>query len=454
MKIKTILCALCAATVLGGCSYDDGGLWDAVNGQEERISALEKWQKSVVEQLNSLQGILTATDYVTNVEKVEKDGAQGYKISFLHANPVTLYYNENSEVSGSSSVGVAQNENGSYYWTLNGEPLLVNNQPVPVTGGGGASLTPNKDNPEIFDLTIGGITITVDQNAVGAHPIKEVKEENGKVIVTLNDNTTKELVKWVDLKGALSATYEGTKGTEVTYPIALGNGHIMRKVDETPTGWTIKVTGIGADTKLIVTYPIGDESVTVAFLISDGNTLSVIQEVTFTSTAAPGITWTTLSYTANTAISIPDGVQHVKVVGDASALTPPLFATYITTPLKNASSVVNIDLSEVVYSKAFPSNAFYMGTPSVPETDKNTSIETVVLPKGIINIWGSAFKNCKALKSVTVGTATDVPAQYSDTWFTGCDALESIYVPADKVDTYKGSWDSSLTDYIKAIPAD
>lgn len=90
MKIKTILCTLCAVTVLGSCSYDDDGLWDAVNGQEERISALEKWQKTVVDQLNSLQGILTATDYVTNVEKVEKDGAQGYKISFLHANAITL----------------------------------------------------------------------------------------------------------------------------------------------------------------------------------------------------------------------------------------------------------------------------------------------------------------------------------------------------------------------------
>ena len=173
MKIKTILCALCAATVLGSCSYDDGGLWDAVNKQEERISALEKWQKTVVEQLNSLQGIVTASDYVTSVEKIDKDGKQGYKFSFLHAAPITLYYNENSEVSGSSSIGVAQDENG-YYWTMNGEPLLVEGKPVPVTGGGGASLTPNKENPERYDLTIGETTITVDPNVVGAHPIKEV----------------------------------------------------------------------------------------------------------------------------------------------------------------------------------------------------------------------------------------------------------------------------------------
>ena len=41
MKLKSILCVVFAATLLGSCSYDDGDLWDAVNGQEERISALD-----------------------------------------------------------------------------------------------------------------------------------------------------------------------------------------------------------------------------------------------------------------------------------------------------------------------------------------------------------------------------------------------------------------------------
>lgn len=137
MKLRTILCAVFAATLLGSCSYDDGELWDAVNGQEERISALEKWQKTVVEQLNSLQGILTATDYITDVEKVTKDGKEGYKISFLHAAPITLYYNADNEVSGTSDevIGVAKDENDKWYWTLNGEPLVVDGKTVYVNGG-------------------------------------------------------------------------------------------------------------------------------------------------------------------------------------------------------------------------------------------------------------------------------------------------------------------------------
>ena len=104
---------------------------------------------------------------------------------------------------------------------------------------------------------------------------------------------------------------------------------------------------------MIVTYPSDDESVTVAFLISDGNTLSVVQEATFTSTATPGIVWTTVTYSANTPITIPSGTQNVKVTGDASALAPAAFATNITNPLKGTADVVNIDLSEITYTKYF-----------------------------------------------------------------------------------------------------
>jgi hypothetical protein len=55
------------------------------------------------------------------------------------------------------------------------------------------------------------------------------------------------------------------------------------------------------------------------------------------------------------------------------------------------------------------------------------------------------------LRSVTINTTSVIPGQNSATWFVGCDALESIFVPADKVETYKSTWDASLTNFIKAI---
>ena len=37
MKLKSILCVVFAATLLGSCSYDDGDLWDAVNDRKREF---------------------------------------------------------------------------------------------------------------------------------------------------------------------------------------------------------------------------------------------------------------------------------------------------------------------------------------------------------------------------------------------------------------------------------
>ena len=150
--------------------------------------------------------------------------------------------------------------------------------------------------------------------------------------------------------------------------------------------------------------------------------------------------WTAIEYTG-AAIVIPDGASSIKVTGTCSGA--PDFRDHIATPLKTASGVVNIDLSELVYSAAIPANAFYINLPAIPEKDKNTSIETIILPKGTINIFNLAFKNCVTLKSVTIlSTAT---IGYNATAFEGCDALESIFVATDKVEAYKTGW-SVLAD--------
>lgn len=444
MKLRTILCAVFAATLMGSCSYDDGELWDAVNGQEERISALEKWQKTVVEQLNSLQGILTATDYITDVEKVTKDGKEGYKISFLHAAPITLYYNNDNEVSGTGEnvIGVAEEEStGKWYWTLDGEALVVDGKTVYVNGGDDIKVEVNADGST--KLTIGDNEVTVPGPIT--HPVTGVTESSNVVTITLNGGATIDVPKYLDLSNILLTEYSRETTGEQNYKLDLPESYIIKVLDPIPAGWIIEAT----NATLRVVFPASGE-VSVTFLISDGKTQTVMKSVTFKAASDPGNTWITVEY-KDAAISIPDGASNIKVIGNASTLSPANFAKFITDPLKAVSSVKNIDLSEVTYTKAFPSNAFYMNFPSIPEKDKNLSIETIILPKGIINIWQYAFKNCIALKSVTINTSTSIPAQFSADWFSNCDVLESIFVPIDKVETYKSTWDASLTNFIKAI---
>lgn len=451
MKIKTILCAVFAATLMGSCNYDDGELWDAVNGQEERISALEKWQKTVVEQLNSLQGILTATDYITNVEKVTKDGKEGYKISFLHAAPITLYYNDDKEVSGTGEnvISVAEEEGtGKWYWTLDGEALTVDGKTVYVNGGDDIKVEVNADGST--KLTIGDNEVVVPGPIT--HPVTGVTESDNVVTVKLNGGTTIDLPKYLNLSNILLDEYSKESAGEQIYKLDLPESYIIKALDAIPANWTIEVT----NSTLRVVYPSSGDA-TVTFLISDGKTQTVMKTVTFKA-AAVSDQWYEIPYKKGEVIVIPDGVTKVKVVGvqEQNPGAANIFLTTIAEPLKKAASVKDIDFSELWYNGQIPANGFLVdaivenGIVNLERSGENTSIETIILPPNLVNIFDRAFANCRALKSITIpGDLTS--KNYNENWFYGCTVFEAIYVPTDKVASYQGKW-TAVADKIKAIP--
>lgn len=447
MKFRTFLCILFAALTLASCRYDDSDLWNAVNDQEERISALEKWQKTVNEQLGSLQGILTATDYVTGIEKVTKeDGTQGYKINFLHAQSITLYFNDQNEVSGDSgsAIGVAQDSNGKWYWTMGGEPLMINGEMVYVENGKEVKVKYNTDGT--VTLIVGDDEIIIPEYPL-VHPVEKVEEVDGVVVITLADGTTISLPKYAELGSYLQDEYTNVAGGEVTYLIEMPSGYLIKKLDEAPANWSLSLLSTESGATLTVVYPQSGE-MTMAFLISDGKSQTVMKNVTFK--AGVDEPWSVITYT-NEALKIPTGITKVKIIGGATSLTPGIFNTHIAEPLRKNNEIAHIDLSDFIYTAAIPANAFYMNTPAVPETDQNRSIQTILLPVGIANIWDSAFKNCIALKSVTIGATATISGQYSASWFVGCRELESIFVPQAKLETYKGNWNDTLTSYLKPI---
>lgn len=453
MKIKTILCAVFAATLMGSCNYDDGELWDAVNGQEERISALEKWQKTVVEQLNSLQGILTATDYITNVEKVTKDGKEGYKISFLHAAPITLYYNDDKEVSGTGEnvIGVAEEEGtGKWYWTLDGEALIVDGKTVYVNGGDDIKIEVNADGST--KLTIGDNEVTVPGPIT--HPVTGVAESGNVVTITLNGGKTIDVPKYLNLSNILLNEYSQENAGEQIYKLDLPDSYIIKVLDVISSDWTIEVT----NSALRVVYPSSGET-TITFLISDGQTQTVMKTVTFKA-ATLSDQWYEITYTKNEVIVIPDGVTRVKVTGtkEQNPGSANVFLTTIAEPLKKTTSVKNIDLSGLWYNGQISANGFLVnavvenGVVNLEKSGENTSIETIILPQDVVNIFDRAFANCRVLKSITIpGDLTS--KNYNENWFYGCTAFEAIYVAADKVISYQTKW-SAVADKIKAIPAE
>ena len=89
--IYTTMCVL--SFCLYGCDYDDAAVWDAINDQGDRITALEEWQKTANENIAALQAIVNGSDYITGVDEVkEGDTVVGYVIHFYHQGDVTIYH--------------------------------------------------------------------------------------------------------------------------------------------------------------------------------------------------------------------------------------------------------------------------------------------------------------------------------------------------------------------------
>lgn len=139
--MKRILYLLFAVSILWSCNsdYDDSALTGRVDDLENRVAKLEELCKQMNTNISSLQTLVDALqnkDYITSVVPITKDGKTiGYTISFTQSAPITIYNGQDGKdgqdgkpgedgKDGSTPViGVKQDADGIYYWTLNGDWL-------------------------------------------------------------------------------------------------------------------------------------------------------------------------------------------------------------------------------------------------------------------------------------------------------------------------------------------
>ena len=145
--MKKILIFLSAIT-LANCSdsYDDSKLWDSVNGLENRVTKLEELCKQMNTNISSLQTIVAAiqnSESVVSVIPITKQTETvGYTIVFSKGGSVTVYYGYNGVIGEAGQedsgaipmIGVKKDADDIYYWTLNGEFIVIDGEKRPVYG--------------------------------------------------------------------------------------------------------------------------------------------------------------------------------------------------------------------------------------------------------------------------------------------------------------------------------
>ena len=173
-------------------------LWEAIDGLDSRVTKLEELCKEMNTNITSLQTIvdvLQSNDFITGVVEIKKDGEViGYTITFGKHDPITIYHGQDGQdgadgkdgqdgQNGSTNapvIGVAQDTDGVYYWTLNGEWLLDDNgNKLPVSGKDGQNGTNGSNGQDGADGQDGKDGIT-----------PQLKIEDGYWYVSYNNGTT------------------------------------------------------------------------------------------------------------------------------------------------------------------------------------------------------------------------------------------------------------------------
>lgn len=145
---KLLTFATLIAVTFSSCKYDDDDLWNSVHGLENRVAKLEELCKQMNTNISSLQTIVTALQnnvYVTGTTPLMKDGKEiGYTITFSKGNPITIYHGkdgQDGENGTTPTISVKKDTDGVYYWTLNGEFIVVDGGKIQAEGKNGTNGT-------------------------------------------------------------------------------------------------------------------------------------------------------------------------------------------------------------------------------------------------------------------------------------------------------------------------
>lgn len=113
------------------------------------FEALQRLCNETNTNLSALQAIVTAlqnNDYITSVDPLTENGkVVGYTIKFAKSNPIVIYNGKDGADGNTPVIGVKKDTDGIYYWTLDGEFVVVDGQKIKAQGTDGNNGTDGSD---------------------------------------------------------------------------------------------------------------------------------------------------------------------------------------------------------------------------------------------------------------------------------------------------------------------
>ena len=478
MKKLLAFAALFAVVALTSCKYDDDDLWNSVHGLENRVAKLEELCKQMNTNISSLQTIVTALQnnvYVTGTTPLMKDGKEiGYTITFSKGNPITIYNGkdgQDGEDGITPTISVKKDTDGVYYWTLNGEFIVVDGGKIQAEGTNGTNGTTPQfkiENDYWFVSYDNGANWTQLGKATGEDGVGgdsmfsgvDYETSTDYVIFTLSNGTQIKLPTWSAFEALQRLCNETNTNLSALQTIvtALQNNDYITSVDPLTengkvVGYTIKfaksnpiviyngkdgadgntpVIGVKKDTDGIYYWTLDGE-----FIVADGQKIKAqgtdgnngadgsdgvtpkleIREGYWWISYDNGTNWTQLGKATG-----EDGkdADSIKITQDENNVYFELADGTVITISKTGQSTPNI----------IEFKAPYVKTICVAAWDTDGDSELSYVEATAITTLGTKFKGNTLIESFEELKYFTHLTSIDDDTFNACTALTSIQIPA------------------------
>ena len=290
-RFLSILSLVILGFVSTAC-YDDTDIREKIDDLDGRVTTLETLCTELNSNLSALTTLVQAMqkgDYVVSVSPLIEDGVEvGYRIVFKESGVVDLYHgkdgadgedgkdgangadgkdgaNGQDGANGTDGhtpvLGTKQDTDGAYYWTIDGEWVLdgEGNKIPLVTVGATPQL---KIEDETWFVSYDDGKTWEELGAAVAVGIKDIKEENGELVIIMADGTVIAVPLGSPMKVVLGEfdaaalqygadleipyTIEGAEGDVVVFLLKEGSAFEAELVEESALAGKVVVKQLAA----------------------------------------------------------------------------------------------------------------------------------------------------------------------------------------------------------------
>ena len=413
-------------SMFSGVDYEtstDYVIFTLSNGTQIKLptwSAFEALQRLCNEtntNLSALQTIVTAlqnNDYITSVDPLTENGkVVGYTIKFAKSNPIVIYNGKDGADGNTPVIGVKKDTDGIYYWTLDGEFIVVDGQKIKAQGTDGNNGADGSDGvtPKL-EIREGYWWISYD-NGTNWTQLGKATGEDGKdadsIKITQDENNVYfELADGTVI--TISKTGQSADPNIIQFEDALVKAICITNWDKNEDG--------------ALSYEEAAAVTTIGTEFSEKGIYAFNELQYFTGlTSIPNDAF--LNCNELLSIKLPDNIISINVAA-----------------FRGCASLKKIHIPANVESIKL--QAFY----------GCISLISIDIPASVKTIQAGAFSNCRKLASVTFEKGSQlktigeiIPSNITKGAFTNCTSLTFIEIPASvetiEAAAFKGC--SSLT---------